>query len=257
MKWLIDFGNSNVKWGYSAQGKFVCGGSMPYLEIPFQQIVNVMDKDNGSNQAVSEVVIASVGKPGYVNDFIQYLKGSLQLKVTVIKSSSCALGVKNSYSEPSKLGIDRWLALIAAHHDYKQACIIVDVGTAITLDYISSDGEHQGGLIVPGNELMIDSLMQTSDNLVLAEQGRLLKSNTLLGRDTLAGIQLGTHHMIVAFINQVSQSLQDAYPGSEVQFLITGGGCKYLLTSLSDAWQFDPDLVLKGLYYLTQAAQTK
>ena len=81
-----------------------------------------------------------------------------------IGATAAAAGVTNGYRNPAQLGADRWVAIIGAHSTWAVDCCVVDVGTAMTIDIVTAAGRHEGGLIVPGPTLMIDSLhAQTSD----------------------------------------------------------------------------------------------
>ena len=70
--------------------------------------------------------------------------------------------VKNGYREPSSLGVDRWMVVLAAYHRCSGTALVIDLGTAITLDYIRSDGQHLGGYIVPGTHLSQRALLTVS-----------------------------------------------------------------------------------------------
>ncbi len=79
-------------------------------------------------------------------------------------SSQCA-GVRNFYDAPTQLGADRWAALIGAHSLHPHACLVVTAGTATTVDVLTADGDFLGGLILPGVELMQQSLVRGTAQL--------------------------------------------------------------------------------------------
>ena len=80
-------------------------------------------------------------------------------------STDTAAGVRNGYSNPAQLGVDRWLAVIGAFHRHRDACCVVDAGTALTIDGVDATGQHLGGFIVPGPRLMVESLLTGTSDL--------------------------------------------------------------------------------------------
>jgi type III pantothenate kinase len=92
-----------------------------------------------------------------------------QFHFIVAREMRC--GVRNGYSNAGQLGSDRWAALIAAWHLVRRKCMVVNCGTAITIDTLSGQGEFLGGLILPGVELMQSSLVAATSQLRL-EQGK-------------------------------------------------------------------------------------
>ena len=112
---------------------------------------------------------------------------------------SCA-GVTNGYESPELLGVDRWLALLAAHDMTKADCRILSCGTTITLDLLNVNGVHMGGYIVPGLQMMRQSLQSKVPRLVSEDNGF---DSTLPGRNTSAAICHGILAMSQGFIDGI------------------------------------------------------
>src|SRR3569832_603245 len=129
---------------------------------------------------------------------------------------------------------------------------IVDAGTAITLDDLSTDGHHLGGLIMPGIELMRRSLLERSEGIRAATASPERGDITLLARDTQSGVDGGTLYAAVAAIDRVMQDVGTEL-GETLTRVITGGDAERLLTLLHGQYHHVPDLVLHGLAIIAEA----
>jgi type III pantothenate kinase len=160
------------------------------------------------------------------------------IKIIPVKSEAHAFGVYNAYQHPEKLGVDRWLALVAVRKHYSIPACIVDCGTAITLDLIDADGKHQGGLISPGLTLMKKSLAEGTEALQFHE------TNYIAGpaNNTEAAIYSGTLSAAVGLIEHVLTKQSNA-----MQLILTGGDAEIIAKQLAIKPIVDTDLVLRGL----------
>ena len=160
------------------------------------------------------------------------------IEIIHVKSQAHAFGVYNAYQQPEKLGVDRWLALVAVRNHYQLPACIVDCGTAITVDLIDADGKHQGGLISPGLTLMKKSLAEGTEALQFHE------TNYVFGpaNFTEAAIYSGTLSAAVGLIEHVLTKQSNA-----MQLILTGGDAEIIAAQLEIKPIVDPDLVLRGL----------
>ena len=154
--------------------------------------------------------------------------------------------MSNAYPDPASLGIDRWAALIAAHHGYPGAVCVVDCGTAVTLDMVTAAGEHRGGLILPGIEMLQQMLLRNTAGLRLS--GKPLTAMPL-ANNTTAGIYGGAVYMLVAAIDRSIADMR-AEQGINIDIVMTGGDAGRVLSLLHSAAHHDPDLVLRGIALL-------
>ena len=161
-----------------------------------------------------------------------------------IPVSECA-GVVNGYEEPAKLGVDRWLAMLAAFNAAKRTrCCVVDCGTTITVDLISDAGLHLGGYIVPGLVLM--KSMLTKQSAVL--QWDMQQTNdTAPGHNTAEAINHGALAMIAGFIGEVMATA--AEDGGAPTLYLTGGDGLLVQQCLRHPGNYQPALVLDGLQF--------
>jgi len=139
--------------------------------------------------------------------------------------------------------------LIGAYYfQPEQACIIVDCGTAITLDVLGPTGHHLGGLIVPGLTAMQRALQNQVPALSFFEGiAESCQDVTLLARDTQSGMRLGIFYTVIGFIEYVKGTLEKLETNVQFTLIITGGNAPTLLPLLHSPYQHIPDLVLRGL----------
>ena len=180
---------------------------------------------------------------------VRFNKGCSGTEIRVpcfTKNISNACVVSNGYTDASKLGVDRWAAIIAAHHHYSGMKCVVDSGTALTLDIVDEDGRHHGGLIVPGYELMLNSLLSGTDQINVQSA----VSNEGLGADTTEAVTFGIKQMLQSFVMQKFVEIKREY-SEEPLLVITGGHGASLIDGLSIEASLDEELVFKGLMLLS------
>ena len=216
---FIDIGNSAVKWRTHE------------TEVFSQNI------DNFSLKLLPKVDTVWVSAVAHTN-----ILEAIKTKYTNVKE---AHSLKQSgkltlaYKDSSKLGVDRFLAMLGAlEHFPNDHLLIIDVGSAVTFDVINNKGEHQGGLIMPGLKALRESFSKFSTN-DLAIKSTSLKTNTE------EAWQSGTHAMLISSINNQIQDFQSKHPNGEV--LICGGIVKEVLLELPNTINYYDNLVLDGL----------
>ncbi|MEZ5500466.1 MAG: type III pantothenate kinase [Steroidobacteraceae bacterium] len=166
-----------------------------------------------------------------------------------------AAGVRCGYAQPWRLGVDRWLAVLAAAHveSRRTGCLVVDAGTALTIDLIDQYRKHRGGLIVPGAAMMRSSLHGRTAGIAKRARGTGLSNGDAWGRDTATAIDRGAHLALVALIERCHQNaLRDL--GQRPRVVLTGGDSGELQVLLSLDTQRVEDLVLRGLLVLATRA---
>lgn len=146
-------------------------------------------------------------------------------------------GLRNAYLQaPERLGVDRWLGLIAVAGDCDALCV-VGCGTAVTIDVLVDD-QHQGGYILPGLSLMESSLLQGTQRVRFDE---VTQRSVALGSDTAAAVRNGALAAIVALVERV-------VAGHGLRRLVlTGGDAVAIAGAISHPSEVEPDLLLKGM----------
>ena len=239
----IDAGNSRLKWRLRGDDK-----AWPIrLATTPADIVHAIANDNGVNDRVcariDRVRIASVRSPESLSELVVESSRLFGLDPEVAKVMSTHAGVTIRYSDPSRLGVDRWLAMLAAHAASTKACLVVDCGTALTIDKLTESGEHCGGYIIPGLALMRRSL---AENTRIRLNKEFEIGGVALGHSTDEAVYHGTLAAAVALIKaKFEESNQEEV---ERELFITGGGADELMPHLKHCRaRHMPDLVLDGL----------
>lgn len=239
---LVDIGNSRVKWVEVRDGVPGPQGAAQYsgwTEADWQStLFTAGDCDR--------VVAASVAGDAARRALQQAAQRAVGRAVEFAESQAVAAGVRNAYPNPRQLGVDRWLAVIAAHHLAGGPACVVDVGTAMTVDVVTGDGLHLGGTIVPGPDLMVGSLMKGTSDLAKRSSagggrgGRVFADNT---RDAIVnGCPLALAALVERSVDELAQRV-----GQTPALIATGGAFPAIRPFLRIAVREIPDLVLRGL----------
>lgn len=159
----IDSGNSRIKWGVRAQGAWRATGATGHDDLAPLQALTV-------NQPPPEkIILANVAGPA-AEAAIRAALAAWGTTVDLARSTESAAGVTSHYHFPERLGVDRWCALIGARSLYPgEALLVVMAGTATTIDSLAADGSFLGGLILPGQRLMLGALARDTAGLPFAD----------------------------------------------------------------------------------------
>lgn len=242
MKLLVDIGNSRVKWAILDKDGLSPSQSFQRSKTGIKAALNKAWK---SLTDIKAVYVANVGGDKLGQQLSEWTEKHWDLTPKTILSEQKRFGVTNAYDEPGKLGIDRWLSLIAARQHARQAQCIIDCGTAMTIDIVTKTGQHQGGMILPGLSLMRSSLAANTDALTEDEGENEFKT---LAANTYSAIQAGTLYSVTATLERIISDLKLSFK-DQIRFIITGGDAEHLLPLLPDDLHHYPDIVLKGLAF--------
>lgn len=228
----IDCGNTRLKWGVHDGARWLAQGLVDYAE--FDGLAGLLRAQPRAARAVlCNVAGAQVGEA------VLAALASLELPVREAKSQSLQHGVRNHYDNPEQLGADRWAALVGARALHAGACLVVCAGTATTIDVLDGEGNFQGGLILPGVELMCRALASSTAQLPLAD-GKFAG----LPRNTMDAIVSGCLNAQLGAIERLFSPLADM-PGACC--LMTGGAAPRLLPHLRVPVRHEENLILSGL----------
>jgi type III pantothenate kinase len=154
MRLLLDLGNTRLKWALEAEGRWHAQGAAAWSDAP--ALLASTWQGLPAPAAVFGASVVDTAREQAVAAQVHTLFG---LDVTWLRTPASACGVRSAYNEPARLGVDRFLAMVAAHAAGAGDCVLVGVGTALTLDALTADGQHLGGLIAPGPRLMQQALL--------------------------------------------------------------------------------------------------
>jgi type III pantothenate kinase len=188
------------------------------------------------------MVACNVAGPA-VEAQLEDLARVLGVGLSMVRSQARQCGVTNGYDHPEQLGADRWAALIGARGLHAGACLVVNAGTATTVDALGADGLFAGGLILPGIALMRESLARNTAGLPLAQGGfRELPRNT---DDAIAS---GCLDATAGAIERMFARLRNG----DALCLLSGGAADLVAPLLAVPWRSVPNLVLEGVARIAQ-----
>ncbi len=239
-KWLIDAGNTRIKWMLVEAGQPPIAASCltATLSDPACWAGVAMDE-------VAEVWLCNVAGEA-AQHHIETLCVAHQLPLHIIQSQLEQCGVRNHYQQAAQLGADRWAALLAAWQQVQGACLVVNCGTATTIDALSARGDFLGGLILPGIELMQSSLLGATAQL------------RAQGGAACAFPQNTADAMYSGALQATSGAIQRQYAllhAPNASLLVSGGAAAQLLPSLQALnvpLRVMDNLVLQGLLIMAE-----
>lgn len=237
----IDMGNTRLKWRVRDGSISLAQGAID-IGVSFESLNDQLLQYRGS---IVRVWVASVVGDVLENRLAKWVFALLNLHPEFARSSAICGSVRNGYTDPSTLGVDRWLGLVAAYQCANKACVVVSCGTAITLDLVAEDGGHMGGYIAPGLKLMQASLTWGTRQIKADDEIALLDLSP--GQSTVSAIHAASAAMLVGLVNNALQQLCDTnVPQDNIELILTGGDASKLLPFFSQA-RLIPELVLDGL----------
>lgn len=241
---LLDIGNTSVTYGVYQEDRLVRFGKATYNNIPL--IIKKCSKNGRKNIPISLVISSVV--PKITRKIIKIVKQKRHISLWVV-GQNLPVPLKSHYRPPSRLGIDRAVNLYGALQMYSPPLVVLDFGTALTVDYISAKGVFEGGMIIPGPEIAFQALLQRA--ALLPKNLRLpSKRSRFWGQTTYECLATGVLEGFSALTDGLIRRLKKRY-GNKLEVIATGGGIRHLRpftdTSL---YKYDPLHSLKSLVLL-------
>jgi type III pantothenate kinase len=240
---VLDSGNSRLKWGlHGPRGWFAQG------VVPNQELAKLAVRDWQNLQRPSRVIGVNVaGEAARVRVEGQIARWRIPVEWLTAKAE--AAGVVNGYAQPSQLGADRWASLVAARRRVVEGdsppppCVVVNVGTAVTVDALDADGVFRGGLIIPGLSLMLQSLADRTAGLKVAP-GHFSDWPTT----TPDALYSGAMHAVCGAIELMRMKL--TRDDVAVKCFLSGGAAHEVAPQLAGPVEVVDNLVLEGVVLL-------
>lgn len=244
MKLLLDAGNTRLKAALMAAG----GQLRPLGEAAHREsgmaaaLRTVLDGvelagidgaacANVAGEPAGHALAAALAARGIVVDFL--------------RASREACGVRCAYVEPARLGADRWAALLGARGLEAGACLVVDAGSALTIDALAPGGQHLGGWILPGLGMMVAALEARTGDLGVRRLASAASPPADFPEDTAPAMEGGALIAVCGAV-QVARARLESRCRVPARLLLAGGDAARLATEL-DGGELRPDLVLRGL----------
>ncbi len=251
----VDIGNTTIHFAVCKNGDIVCRKSIATVQKNLElhaDLKKALAFFCRRYSSLSRVVICSV-VPSVTKVLGPLVFKYLKIKPLIVGQDT-VVPIKNLYNNPKQVGQDRLVCAYAACELYGEPAIVIDLGTAITLDVVSQQREYLGGIIVPGIHITAETLFERTALLPLVE---ITKPKSVIGKDTqgsiLSGIFYGYGEMLKGLIKLLSHDSK-----VKPKVIITGGHAKLMAEYIKESIDvIDPDLVLKGLMLLGKQKQTK
>lgn len=232
--WLFDLGNTGLKFARWRNGQLEDMQRVDHDGAGF-----AADWTAQLPSRFHIAWIASVGPAALTVELIDALTARGR-RISMARTQQDFSGMRIAYAKSERLGVDRFLALLAARARAARPWLVVGVGTALTIDLIDAAGVHRGGRIAPSPTLMRESLHARAPQLPPSGG-----ANVMFADDTDSALASGCEGAALALVEQ-SQQAAVALLGSKPSVLLHGGGAAVLAPALPDAI-IAPSLVLEGL----------
>ncbi len=244
----VDIGNTNIVVGFLEKTNIIASGrvatdrnktSVDFLiQLKLMLSIYSIDINKLEGSILSSVV------PELTNELEIAMEKLLSKKPFII-GPGLKTGLNIKIDNPKSLGADRVCDAVCLIEEYETPAIIIDMGTATTISVVDKNNNHIGGMIIPGIKTSLDSLSSHASQLPPIS---LEKPRNLIGKNTIdcmnSGIIYGNASMIDGLIDRIKEEIGD------VKVIATGGLAKLVIPYSKHEITYDPDLLLKGLYYI-------
>jgi type III pantothenate kinase len=250
MQVLVDIGNTRIKWAEVEDGRLSNVGNAVHRDLrgrAFDSFVVAVAK------RVTRVIVANVAGDEIGREFSERARDCFRISPEFVIVRAEQFGVRCAYADPSRLGVDRWIAVLAAHHLAPGAACVIDAGTAVTFDAVDARGQHLGGLILPGTRLLASSLDRNTSAIGATDSpGARPTGLNLLGKTTDAAVGNGAMLALTGALERAIAAVEGSL-GERPKVYLTGGDADALRGWLESEVDLRRDLVLEGLALFSDA----
>lgn len=235
----LDCGNSSIKWRTLDRNGVVRarGAATSCVEL-------IAAVDAGDGSALSICRMVSVRSEAETEGIRGAVAQAWSIPVRLVQPAQSLAGARNGYADFRRLGLDRWMAIVGAYDHVKGSCLIFDLGTAATADYVTAAGQHLGGFICPGAAMMCGDL-RTHTRRIQFTGDQADRDFRRPGTNTGDAVRRGAVLMLRAFVED-QLKLGATWLGASFDVFVTGGDAMLVEDLLPNA-HFMPDLVFLGL----------
>jgi len=242
MMLAIDCGNSRIKWARFDRGRASGQGSASLRDgDAFARLKSALTPD------IDRVLVANVAGRDVSRTIESVVESALSIGPEFVRVRPSACGIECGYDDPDRLGVDRWLAMIAVRSLTGDPFAVVGAGTAVTFDAVDAAGRHLGGLIFAGDALMREALADKTGRIgIVGRDDAPVTGPALLGRETGEAVSRATWFALAAAVDRAF-ALVAATTAAAPSLLVTGGDAAALAGWLETRAEVRADLVLEGL----------
>jgi len=227
-----------LKWAISPDDQWLARGAVAWDE----DVGAVLEKAWRGLPRPTRVLASSVVDASREARIAHAVGQAFQREPFWVRTPASACGVQNAYAEPERLGVDRFLAMVAAHAAGHTSCVLAGIGTALTLDALNADGRHLGGLIAPGPQLMQQALLGATVR-VRPERPGIVRD---VADNTADAVASGCWQAVAALIERFVHRMTSQLDGAP-RLLLDGGDAEAVISLLDLPAEHAADSVLRGL----------
>lgn len=231
----LDIGNTRVKWRLWERGRASSGGALSRAR---GELLPALD------HAPEEIWVASVAGGELEARMSSLAQSRWGIEPWFARTGRGALGLVNSYADPERMGVDRWLAMLAAWVEVRGAVCAIDAGSALTIDFVGGTGRHLGGYILPGLDSMERALLDDTDRVRFSDAPR---DSLAPGRSTEEAVRGG---LLLSQAGAARLALERQE--GDFSLFFSGGNGELLRRASELGGRYVPDLVLDGLAALAR-----
>lgn len=220
MRLFFDIGNSRCKYVTESKGQLSAIEYQTVAEVDQSWLVSAFSK-------VTACLVADVANSPAREVIIQWCKVH-SIPVELMRSEREKFTIKCAYDNPTSFGVDRWLTLLAAQQLFpQQHSLIIDSGTATTIDYLADNGQHQGGWILAGIDTLFTSLLANTSNVHAKPS---LVDQPTFANNTSDGVNQAAWAATTGMVEQARLHVMKHFHVAErnIRIIFTGGNGKEL-----------------------------
>lgn len=247
---VIDCGNTNIVFAlYDKDMQVACwrisSDNRRSSDEYVVWLTQLMTLKNIDVNDVDGVVIASV-VPDIQPKLVALAQRAFDQQPLCVGDAAVDLGISVNIDQPEQAGADRLVNAVAAAAHHQLPVVIIDFGTATTLDLIGPDGSYEGGVIAPGVNLSVEALYMAAARLPRIAVKPWPADMPVLGTDTVSAMHSGVFWGYVGMVEGLLGRLRQAH-GAALPAIATGGLAQLFAEHIDDSLIVDADLTLKGL----------
>lgn len=240
MNAAIDLGNTFAKIGWFEGSTLI----RAQYKIPFDALTNILEEE-----LPEKAILSSTSHDTGIYALALQQKGVTTLQL----APDTPLPIQKEYDTPQTLGADRLAAAVGAHGLFpNENCLVIDMGTCITYDWVSAEAIFRGGIISPGFRMRFQAMHAFTKRLPLIEmeEASYFMSLPFVGKSTRTAMQSGVFNGLLAEIEGVIARYRHEY--GQCRVLLCGGDAPYFESLLKNRIFAAPNLVLMGLNRILQ-----
>ena len=201
-----------------------------------------LDKIIRNKNTVKTALFSSV-VPKYERLLKKFIYKNYKVKLKEIKKNFTNTVVKINIKNKKQVGSDRIANAVGVFKKYKSNCIVLDFGTATTFDVVTKNGVYNGGVIAPGVDLSIKSLVDSADQIPTFS---LIKQNNIVGKSTIEALRAGFYWGYTGLINNIILKIESETK-KKYKVIFTGGYANLFKTSIIRPFKIDKNITLYGI----------